>query len=358
VLLLLILGVTAPANPIRNRFSLVRANRRIAGKVLDFTRNSGTDRRLYSPSLGEKRDMYVYLPAHFDPETRYPLLIFLHGFAQDESAFLTHVVQPLDQAITDGILPPMIIAAPDGSLHGISCLFSPGTFFVNSDAGRFEDYLMIDVWNFLIDNFPIRPEPEAHAIVGVSMGGGAAVNKLIKYPDRFKVAVGIFPPVNLRWIDCHGRYMGNFDPDCWGWRTEWRRHEVVGRFYGVVTIRMKHVIGPLYSRNNPNILDEIRVNNPIEMLDIYDVQPGQFALYIAYAGKDQFNIDAQVESFLYVARQRHLDIAVGYEPNGKHDLATVNKLRPAILDWLGHQLRPYGPICAEPSVALPSATHP
>jgi pimeloyl-ACP methyl ester carboxylesterase len=352
VLLLLFLGASASAHGVRHRFTLLHTNRRLHGKVLDFTHNHGADRSLYSPSLGEKRDMYVYLPPDFDPNVRYPLIIFLHGFAQDETAFLTDVIEPLDQAIADGIVPPAIIAAPDGSLHGISCLLSPGTFFINSQAGRFEDYLMTDVWNFLFDNFPLRPEPEAHAVVGVSMGGGAAVAKVIKYPDRFKVCVGVFPPVNLRWLDCHCRYMANFDPDCWGWRTEFRRREVVGRFYGVVTIRMKHVIGPLYDRNNPGMLDEVRANNPIEMLDIYDVQPGQFSLYIAYAGKDQFNIDAQVESFLYVARHRGLDIAVAYEPNGKHDRATVEKLRPAILRWLGHQLAAYGPLCAEPQLHL------
>jgi S-formylglutathione hydrolase FrmB len=352
VLLLLFMTASSPGNPVRHRFALLHTNRRLQGKVLDFTHNHGADRSLYSPALCEKRDMYVYLPPHFDPDVRYPLIIYLHGFAQDESAFLTDVVEPFDQAIADGVIPPAIIAAPDGSLRGMSCLLSPGSFFINSRAGRFEDYLMTDVWNFLFENFPLRPEPEAHAIIGVSMGGGAAVSKVIKYPDRFKVSVGIFPPVNLRWVDCHCRYMSHFDPDCWGWRTEFRRHEVVGRFYGVVTIRMKHVIGPLYDRSDPNMLDDVRMNNPIEMLDIYDVQPGQFALYIAYAGKDQFNIGAQVDSFLFVAKQRGLDVGVGYEPNGKHDRATVEKLRPDIFRWLGHQLAPFGPICAHPQLLL------
>jgi hypothetical protein len=79
------------------------------------------------------------------------------------------------------------------------------------------------------------------------------------------------------------------------------------------------------------------------MLDLYDVQPGQFALYIGWGRRDQFNIDAQVESFLYVARHRGLDVATNYDPNGRHDRATAQKMIPDIMDWLGKQLWPFGP---------------
>ena len=65
------------------------------------------------------------------------------------------------------------------------------------------------------------------------------------------------------------------------------------------------------------------------------------AMYIAYGGRDQFNIDAQVESFLYRARQRGLTVSVGYDPSGKHDAATALKLLPGVLDWLAVQLEPF-----------------
>src|SRR5205807_6856106 len=134
-------------------------------------------------------------------------------------SFLEAVVQPFDDAIAAGKLPPLIIAAPDGSLRGTGCLLSAGSFFLNTRAGAFEDYLLHDVWGFLTSQYPIRPEREAHVLAGVSMGGGAAYNLAIKYRACFRVVLGIFPPVNTRWLDCHRRYMGNFSPDCWGWRT-------------------------------------------------------------------------------------------------------------------------------------------
>jgi S-formylglutathione hydrolase FrmB len=335
---------SASANPLRRLPELSRVNRRLNGRVLDYTRNHGSNRRLWSPALRQYRDLYVYLPPGFDPCQHYPLMIWLHGFAQDEYDFLRDVVVPLDKAIATGQLPPMIIASPDGSLLGLDCLFSAGSFFINSEAGRFEDYLMCDTWNFLTSHFPIRPEPEAHVIAGVSMGGGAAFNKAIKYPEYFKIAIGVFPPLNLRWQNCRGRYMSKFDPCCWGWRTDFKhRHTVVARFYGVIPIHLRSVISPLYSRRNPDTLPSIIRNNPIEMLDLYDVRPGQLDLYVAYGGKDQFNVAAQAESFLYVARERGLEIGVGYEPNGKHDRRTAAKLIPGIIEWLGPRLFPYAP---------------
>ena len=54
-------------------------------------------------------------------------------------------------------------------------------FRPDSEAGRFEDYLMTDVWDFLHERFPIRPDRESHVIAGVSMGGGCAFNKAFKY---------------------------------------------------------------------------------------------------------------------------------------------------------------------------------
>jgi hypothetical protein len=66
-------------------------------------------------------------------------------------------------------------------------------------------------------------------------------------------------------------------------------------------------------------------------------------MYVCYGGKDQFNCDAQVESFLYLARQRGLCIGVGYDPRGRHDVPTVLRLIPALFEWLHPLLAPYSP---------------
>jgi S-formylglutathione hydrolase FrmB len=334
----------ARAHLLPRPFQLDRINRHIAGKVVDHTRNHGQELRIWSSALGEKRDLYVYVPPGYDPCKKYPLAIYLHGFFEDEHGFLQDVVKLLDRAIVCGKLPPMIIAAPDGSVHGMSCFATVGTFFLNSNLGNFEDYIVNDVYDFVLKNYSIRPEPEAHALLGVSMGGRAAFADVIKYRDRFKVAVGVFPPLNLRWISCRGRYMDPFDPCCWGWRTDFSRgREVVGRFYGVITVRLRRTAYPLFGRNNPDTLNQVIAANPIELLDLYDVKPGDVELYVAYAGKDEFNLGAQAESFLYRAREKGLAVGVGYEPKGRHNVRTAMKLLPGIIEWLNERLAPYSP---------------
>jgi len=347
VLTLLVGLAPAAANQHLPRpFELERLNRRLSGQVIDHTRHHGSDRRIWSEALGEKREMYVYLPPHFDPDKRYPLIIWLHGFAQDEHSFLEYVVEPLDKAMTSGKLPPAIVAAPDGSLSGRAGItfLSAGSFFVNSKAGNFEDYLMVDVWDFLHKNYPIRPEREAHVMAGVSMGGGAAFHAAIKHRDRVGVVLGFMPPLNTRWEDCHGRYRSPFDPECWGWRTDFSRgHESVGRFYGIVNIKLKRIFDPLYDRSDPASVEEISRENPVEMLDRLDVKPGELEMCVAYGGKDQFNLAAQAESFLYMAKQRGLCVHVCYDPEGKHDAATAERLFPCVLKWLAPLLEPYAP---------------
>ena len=324
--------------------NLQRANARLAGCVVDYTDHHGVDRRIWSPALGERRDLYVYLPPGYDPRQTYPIVFWLHGIAQDEQSFLNDgIVDIFDTAIVSGKLPPLIVVAPDGSLKGRASLLWAGNAFVNNNAGRFGDFLMEDVWNFAFTNYSIRPEREAHVLAGVSIGGGNAFTQAIQHRERVGVVVGVFPPLNLRWMDCHCRYKGKFDPCCWGWRTDVSRgHEVLARFCLVVPVRVRKVVYPLYGRG-PDAIARISADNPIELLDAYDVRPGELEMYIAYAGRDQFNIDAQVESFLYRARQRGLDVAAAYDPRGKHDLRTALGFAPGIIDWLGPRLAPYAP---------------
>jgi S-formylglutathione hydrolase FrmB len=318
---------------------------RLAGKLMDHTGNHGMDRRMYSRALGHKRDVYVYLPPGYDPNQRYPVVFFLHGFAEDEKSFL-RVVSWVDEAMDKGKLPAAIVVCPDGSVTGNLNPASPGSFFINSRLGDFEDYVLQDVWDLVCQNYSIRCEKEAHVLVGVSMGGFAAFNLGIRHRYAFGVVVGIFPPVNLRWMDDCGNYMANFNPYKWGWRTDLcKRTDIMGKV-GLFTYRINKLVEPLFGCDDGAIYDVAR-ENPIELIDRCKVRNGELEMYIAYAGRDEFNIDAQVESFLYLCKFRGIGVGVGYAPLGRHDGQTAYQLWPGIVEWLAPRLAPYSPATAQ-----------
>jgi S-formylglutathione hydrolase FrmB len=315
------------------RGEVARVNGELHGQVFDFTHNHGVDRRIWSPALQEKRDLYVYVPPGYHPTRKYPLAIFLHGASQDEQFFLKSLVKEFDKAIADGTLPPFVVAGPDGSILGRQSFFKMASFWANSDAGRFEDYLMDDVWTFLTDHFSIAPERDAHVMLGASAGGAGAFNCAIKHKHKIKVAMGFMPALNLRWVDCHEHYEAPFDPNCWGWRTRPKPWEVIGRPKGPFKVRAYNLFGPLVGHGPDSMLKLSRFN-PIEVMDTYDLKPGEVHLYIAYGGKDEFNIAAQVESFVDRARQRGIAVGVDFDPEGRHDAASGRRLFPGALRWV------------------------
>lgn len=328
-------------------------NSKLQGRILDFTQNHGCDRRIWSNALCSKRDVYVYLPPGYDGVKQFPLLIWLHGFSQDEESFLGFATI-FDQAIVSGKFPPVVLVIPDGSIRGQPTPLNAGSFFLNSRAGNFEDYLMMDLWHFLCENFAIRPEKEAHALAGASMGGFSAFNLGIKYRDRFGVIAGILPLVNLRYSDCRGRRFADFDPNCQGWVERYRPMAYSGRIMHVIPVFQGRAMRPLAPRKE--MRDFISAENPVEMLLCYDVQPGELAMWVGYGTRDSFNVDAQSESFIWHAQERGISVKASIIPGGAHDRITAKKLFPPLAQWLGQQLGPYAP-CCYPALPITAPQH-
>lgn len=350
VLLLLVL-LSAPAHAGGSK----KPQYLLAGTLVDHTNNHGADRRIWSAALSDKRDLYVYLPPGFDPSRCYPVLIWLHGIIQDERSLVESGLGLLDAAMANGKMPPTIVAIPDGSLRGWEGPLTAQPLFVNSKLGNFEDFVLEDIWCFLREHYPLRPERQAHVLAGFSGGGAAAYRMGIKRRDQFSIVIGVSAPLNFRWLDCKGCYFSDFDPNCWGWRTKIRGHEIVGRFYGVILIRLGRLIFPLYGRG-PQAVEMVSRENPIEMLDRYNVEPGELSMYAAYGGKDEFNIGAHVQSFQYAAQLRGIRMEVGFDPKADHDQKVVEEFLPQIIDWLTPQLAPFAPL-PYPAVGTPSGPH-
>jgi S-formylglutathione hydrolase FrmB len=308
-----------------------RVNRSLHGQLLAFTCHSGVDHRIWSPALNQPRGLLVYLPPGYDPKKQYPLALFLHGAAQDEQFFLQALAVPFDQAIARGQLPPVIIAAPNGSIHGKATMYDLASFWADTKAGLFERYLMVDVWDFLHANFSIHPGRDYHALLGVSMGGSAAMRLGIQYRDRFRCIVSVMPLLDLRYSDCRGRYRSRFDPACYSLIDTYRGHSPLGR-RRLFVLRNDDLYRPLFG-SGPEAVAGMSRLSPLELMEREGLRPGELEIYIGYGARDEFNVAAHVESFMYAARRRGIEITVDRDPQGRHDLSTGLRLLPRMAEW-------------------------
>lgn len=321
---------------------LDRLNRTLKGRVDDYTRNHGRDNRIWSDSLGQKRDMYVYVPPGYDPEKRYPLVYWLHGYAQDEKTFM-ELVENFDRMMWNGKFPKCVMVAPDATPYGRASYFDEGTFYLNSRLGRFEDYTVTDIWNHVVSRYSIRVEREAHVLAGGSMGGFGAYNLGIKHRDQFGVLVGIMPAVNIRYSDCRGRLDGDFDPNCFTFATEYRPHKPVASFAGgLIKVRERRLFEPVFT-DGPDVIGKVAAENPAEMLFNYNVQPGELEMFAGYGTADEFNFDAGVQSFAWLAKQRGIDVTTYAVKGGKHSRETGLKMTEPFADWIRPRLGKYAP---------------
>jgi S-formylglutathione hydrolase len=84
----------------------------------------------------------------------------------------------------------LILVMPDGN----------SSYFMNAvekPKDKYEDYVIRDLIADVESRFPARPGRTNRAIVGVSMGGFAAVTLALRHPDMFVFAGAISPAIDV-----------------------------------------------------------------------------------------------------------------------------------------------------------------
>lgn len=135
---------------------------------------------IQSENLKRAVEYSVYLPAdYFVSERTYPVLYLLHGHGDDNTAWVQYaeINRLMDDAIENGIIPPMVIIMPDGKR----------SFFMNSFDGKekYEDFFIKELMPSAETKFRIKKGRSYRAIAGLSMGGYGALLLSMKHPDLF-----------------------------------------------------------------------------------------------------------------------------------------------------------------------------
>jgi enterochelin esterase-like enzyme len=133
-----------------------------------------------STILGHDVDYAVYLPPDYTVSARrYPVVYLLHGYTDDESAWIQfgEVNVAADRAIADREIPPMIVVMPEGGV----------TFYINDYQNKvcYEDMFIQEFIPHIDDTYRTRPAKEFRGVSGLSMGGWGSLLMAMRHPDVF-----------------------------------------------------------------------------------------------------------------------------------------------------------------------------
>ena len=138
------------------------------------------DVTFYSPALGRSMPYRVYLPETIAKGTRLPVVYLLHGADggfrdwSNRSDVGLYAKRGLILVMVEGI-------------------FSYYMNAVNKPSERYEDYLINDLIHDVEIRFPVATDRSERAIIGISMGGFAAIKFALDRPNLFAF-VGAFSP--------------------------------------------------------------------------------------------------------------------------------------------------------------------
>ncbi len=130
-----------------------------------------------SEALGRDVSVTVHLPPSYaSGGARYPLLVALHGLFESDGFWERRgLAQQLDQLWARQALPEFVVVAPDGG----------NSFFVNGPKGRHEDLVTRDLPAWAEGALRVGPGRDQRALLGISMGGYAALRIAFARPEAF-----------------------------------------------------------------------------------------------------------------------------------------------------------------------------
>jgi putative tributyrin esterase len=142
------------------------------------------DVSFHSSSLNRQTIYRVILPKEAPIRHSLPVVYLLHGAGSDFRTWSN------DSNVAEYVRMGLILVMPDGDL----------SYYVNAVQAkndRYEDYITHELIPDVESRFPANRNREARAIVGVSMGGYAAIYYALKRPELFVFAGALSPAVDV-----------------------------------------------------------------------------------------------------------------------------------------------------------------
>jgi putative tributyrin esterase len=146
------------------------------------------DVSFFSAALNSQMTYRVFLPANLAPGQKLPVVYLLHGQGDDYRSWSNYS----DIARYSALVPRggLILVMPEGA----------SSYYMNA-AGkprdRYEDYLADDLISDVEARLPAARGRASRAIIGISMGGFAAVKLALSRPELFVFAGALSPAIDV-----------------------------------------------------------------------------------------------------------------------------------------------------------------
>ncbi len=312
-----------------------------------------------SDILGKERPLLVYLPPGYDGKgAPCPVIFALHGFASRPQSWANLVIEPLEKAIEAGTVPPTVVVMPDFSVSGNgtddpATWFDDrsGTFYINSNLGRYEDHFFKEIVPFVFSSFNVRTDPEGVILMGASMGGYGVLYYGVTHPSFSHILVPIYPAADLRY-GINGNKIAKYDPSGYALVGTDNPRRIVngtplGGLFGVTEKWLYYPVfdsdkspGPVWSEDRP-VWERLSAVNPVELLDAGNVSLSGQRYYIIVGSKDDFNLDSHIPLIVprLVAHGAAVFPGTNIIPGGRHQPEFISAHIDEIIGWMGSQLK-------------------
>ncbi len=187
---------TEPTSPTTLPSSSTTTSQPQFGSVLDVS--------VPSAALGHDQEVTIYTPAGYPDSGPLPVVYLLHGQQENNRMWLNLGLSDVaDQLIADGSIRPLLIVMPDidnsfGVNNEESALVEvPNGPLVHYDGNHYEDFLAVDLIDYIDTNYETITDRADRYVGGISMGGFAAIHLAFRHPGLFS-RVGGHSPALIR----------------------------------------------------------------------------------------------------------------------------------------------------------------
>jgi S-formylglutathione hydrolase FrmB len=142
------------------------------------------DVTFFSTALNRNMPYRVYLPAKPVPGRKLPVIYLLHGSGGSFQNWSNY--SDVGHYAALGLI---LVMVEGGSSYYVNAALNP--------QDKYEDYVVHDLIADVEARFPAASGRDSRAIVGVSMGGYAAVKLALSHPDLFVFSGGISPAIDV-----------------------------------------------------------------------------------------------------------------------------------------------------------------